>query len=120
MSKFDYLGTRATADKLISKFGMKAVLRRATDNPTDRPCMVVVVDYMARDEASALANPTDRKVIMSAVGLDEKPPDNERDELVTFVQPGGTVEDEVLPFTCPVNPVKPAGITVIYEFTVRR
>jgi hypothetical protein len=79
-----------------------------------------VVDYMARDEASALTNPTDRKVIMSAVGLDETPPDNEQDELVTFVQPGGTVEDEVLPFTCPVNPVKPAGITVIYEFTVRR
>lgn len=59
---------------------------------------------------------------MSAAGLDDMPPDNEQDELVTFVQPltNPPVEKEVLPFTCPVKKTAPAGITVIYEFTVRR
>jgi hypothetical protein len=120
MAGFDYLGTRATADKLIHKFGMAAVLRRATDTPTDRPVWVVIVDEMPRDDASQLTNPTDRKVIMSAVGLDSEPPDNERDLLVTFIQPGGTVQNEVLPFTCPVKKYAPAGVTVAYDFTVRR
>jgi len=116
-TKFDYLGTRATASKLIRKFGMQATLRRGTD---ERDCYVVIVDYMPVDRATQLANPTDRKVIMDATGLDDMPPDNELDVLVTYVQPAGTVQDEVLPFTCPVKPTRPAGVTVVYEFTVRR
>ena len=123
MSGFDYLNTRATADKLLQKFGMAAVLRRTTDSPTDRPCLVLIVDEMPRDASTQLANPTDRRVIMSATGLDAEPPDNEQDQLVTFVQPPATLspqENEVLPFTCPVKKYAPAGVTVLYEFTVRR
>lgn len=122
MASFDYLSSRATADKLLTKFGMNAVLRRASTSPTDRKCRVVIVDYNPSDKSTSLANPTDRKVIMSA-GLGDvpaMPPDNELDQLVTFVQPAGVVEDEVLPFTCPVKPISPAGIVVAYEFTVRR
>lgn len=120
MAGFDYLGSRATADKLIHKFGMRAVLRRAADTPTDRPCWVVIIDELPRDAATELTNPTDRRIIMSAVGLDSEPPDNERDQLVTFIQPGGVEQNELLPFTCPVKKYAPAGITVAYEFTVRR
>ena len=122
MAVFDYIKTRDIGDKLVKKYGMKAVLRRTTDTPSDRPCWVLVVDEMPKDAASQLANPTDRKIIMSAVGLDSMPPDNERDQLVTFVQPLAPVpvEKEVLPFTCPVKKYAPAGITVLYEFTVRR
>ena len=122
MAVFDYIKTRDIGDRLVTKFGMKAVLRRTTDTPSDRDCWVLVVDEMPRDAASQLANPTDRKVIMSAVGLDNEPPDNERDQLVTFVQPpaASPVENETLPFTCPVKKYAPAGITVLYEFTVRR
>jgi hypothetical protein len=122
MAVFDYIKTRNTGDRLVKKFGMAAVLRRTTDTPSDRPCWVVVVDEMPRDAASQLANPTDRKVLMAAGGMDGKPPDNERDQLVTFVQPPALVpvEKEVLPFTCPVKKYAPAGITVLYEFTVRR
>lgn len=122
MSTFDYLGSRASADKLIQKFGMQAVLRRASASPTDRTCWVVIVDYNPTDKSTSLANPTDRKVIMSA-GLGDvpaMPPDNELDQLVTFVQPAGVVQNEVLPFTCPAKPIEPAGIVVVYEFTVRR
>jgi hypothetical protein len=116
-AKFDYLGSRATADRLIKKFGMRAVLRRGT---TDRECFVVIVDYEPSDKQAMLANPTDRKVVMSAVGLESQPPDNEQDMLVTFVQPAGVVEHELLPFTCPVKPTAPAGVVAVYEFTVRR
>ncbi len=116
-AKFGYLGTRETADRLIKKFGMRAVLRRGA---TDRECFVVLVEYEPSDKATQLANPTDRKVIMSAVGLDGEPPDNEQDKLVTFVQPAGVIELEELPFTCPVKPTAPAGVVVVYEFTVRR
>ena len=119
MATFDYLGTRGTADGLIKKFGMAAVLRRAS---VDRDCWVVVVDEMPSDKATQLANPTDRRILMSAVGLDHEPPSDELDQLVTFVQPPAPVpvENEVLPFTCPVKKYAPAGITVLYEFTVRR
>lgn len=122
MAQFDYLGSRATADCLIQKFGMAAVLRR-TGSP-DRPCFVAVIEYEPSDKATALANPTDRRVLLSASGteIEATPPDNERDLLVTFVQPPANppVQDEVLPFTCPVKKYAPAGIVVLYEFTVRR
>ncbi len=50
------------------------------------------------------------------------PPDNEQDQLVTFVQPltNPPVEDEVLPMTSKPKKTAPAGMTVIWEFTVRR
>ena len=122
MAQFDYLGTRATADRLIQRFGMAAVLRR-TGSP-DRPCFVAIIDNEPTDKATALTNPTDRRVLLSASGaeIEATPPDNESDLLVTFVQPptNPPVQDEVLPFTCPVKKYAPAGIVVLYEFTVRR
>lgn len=122
MALFDYVKSRATADKLIQKFGMKAVLRR---KGVDRTCYVVIPEYLAREKPSDMANPTDRQVFIAA-GLGDvplTPPNNEVDQLVTFVQPLGTppVVDEILPFTGgPVKPIRPAGIVVVYQGTVRR
>lgn len=120
MALFDYVKSRATADGLITKFGMKAKLRR---NGVDRNCVVVIPEYMSREKPSDLANPTDRQVFIAA-GLGDvptTPPDNQQDQLVTFVQPLGTVVDEILPFTGgPVKPIRPAGITVVYQGQVRR
>jgi hypothetical protein len=50
------------------------------------------------------------------------PPDNEQDELVTFVQPptNPPVVNEVLPLTCKPKQTAPAGVTVLWEFTVRQ
>ena len=71
-----------------------------------------------------LANPTDRKVIMSAKNSEGllMPPDSELDNLVTFVQPPANppVIDEILPMTCKPKKTAPAGVTVIWEFTVRQ
>lgn len=121
MALFDYIRTRATADRLVTKFGMKASLRRAG---VDRDCYVVM-EYQPRENPSQAANPTDRLVYMSA-GLGDvltTPPNNESDQLVTYVQPLSTppVVDEVLSFTGePVKLIRPAGITVLYEAKVRR
>jgi hypothetical protein len=123
MAGFNYLHTREVADKLIKKFGMLAALRNVNTG-VDRDCWVVITDYMPRDEATQLANPTDRRVLISAGlgAVPEAPPDNEQDNLVTFVQPviGTPVVNEVLPFTSPVKPTAPAGIIVLFESTVRR
>lgn len=120
MSKFDYIRTRAVADGLIEKFGMKASLRR---DGVDRDCWVVLPEYMTTEKASQMANPTDRQVFISAAlgDVSTTPPDNEKDQLVTYVQPLGTVVDEILPFTgAPVKPIRPAGVIVLYQATVRR
>lgn len=120
MATFDYIRTRAIGDRLIRKFGMKASLRR---DGVDRDCWVVFPEYLAREKPSEMANPTDRQVYIAA-GLGDvmtTPPDNETDQLVTYVQPLGTQVDEILPFTGgPVKPVRPAGVTVVYEARVRR
>jgi hypothetical protein len=116
---FDYQAAITDADNLIKYFGMAAVLRRP--GIPDRPCTVVIISYDPMDRPADLVNLTDRKVIMSAANVEVQttPPDNERDHLVTFVQPGGTVEDEDLPMTCKPKPTAPAGITVLWEFTVK-
>lgn len=117
-TKFDYAGAIQDVDAIIAFFGMDAVLRR--EGIDDRPCRVVIFDN-PREKASELTNPVDRQVYMSPAGLTILP-DNELDQLVTFVQPPTIppVVKEVLPFTCKVKPTAPAGVTVLYEFTVRR
>ena len=120
-AKFDYQAAIVDADNLIRYFGMDAVLRRAGSSPEDRPCRVAIIEYDPREKPANLANPTDRKVIMSVANLGV-PPDNELDQLVTFVQPptNPPVVHEVLPLTCKPKPTAPAGVVVIWEFTVRR
>lgn len=123
-AKFDYQQTRQDANELIEYFGMDAVLRRAGTSPSDRPCRVVIFDE-PRERAAELATPTDRKVYMSPLNEDgalDPEPDNEQDQLVTFVQPptNPLVEDEVMPFTSKPKKTAPAGVTALWEFTVRK
>lgn len=122
-TKFDYSQALIDADELVTYFGMDAVLRRETATPTDRPCRVAIISYDPHERPSALVNPVSRRVIMSAANPEVQvlPPNNELDQLVTFVQPPSNppVENEVLPFTSPVKPTAPAGVPVLYEFTVR-
>lgn len=121
-TKFDYVGMQATADALLQEFGMSAVLRRV--GIPDRPCVVAIIDYLPKDQKSALANPTDRRVLISPLTPDIQaiPPDNELDQLVTFVQPPANppVVDEILPFAEPLKKFSPAGVNVLYQGTVRR
>lgn len=116
---FDYAGTREDADALIQEFGMRCSLRRGG---VARDCWAAVYEYRPKDAASQLANPTDRACIISAGlgAVPTTPPDFEQDVLVTYVQPGGTVVDEVLSFAQPIKPTKPAGVVVCYEGMVRK
>lgn len=116
-SSINYTQFQTLANTLIAQFGMAASLRRLTDSPTDRPCTIVIWDYNPRDQASQLANPTDRKVLIAVQGVENEPPDNEQDMLVPLVGPDA---NNAMPFTSPVKIVAPAGIVVVYESTVRR
>jgi hypothetical protein len=122
---FNYPAMQETADELIKYFGMRAVLRSLTAVRPDRPVTVAIVEFDPREKANELANPTDRKVVMSPLDpvtgfVLALPPDNEKDALVTFVQPAGTIEDEVLGMTCEPKMTAPAGVNCLWVFTVRR
>lgn len=112
----DYDRFRATADNMITKYGMAAKLRRGD---VDRDCTVVITNYSPMERAGQLINLTDRKVLMSAIGL-TVPPSEEDDVLVTFVQPAGTVEDEILTIAAPPGRIEMNGTVVMWRLQVRR
>lgn len=116
---FDYLRSRATADRMILKWGMKAVLRRSSG---DRWCWVVVERYMPQEQDGKLVTPTDRKVLMSTQGL-TIPPEEGKDALVTFVQPMDPLHpvlDETLRIVSSPFRLAPAGTTILWQLQVRR
>ena len=109
------------ADSLIQEYGMVAALR---NNGTGalRSCTVVITDYMPRDAATRLANPTERTVLFAA-GLGDIPnaaPDWEAEQLVTYIQPVATPPaiNEILSFTMPLKLYAPSGIIVLYQTNV--
>ncbi len=120
---FDYAAMAAVADELIQEFGMEATLTGITDPSRNRACFVAVLEYKPKDAATQLANPTDRWVLIDPLfgGVQQLPPDKEHDQLVTYLQPASVppVVDEILPFTMPVKPLRPAGLVVLYESYVR-
>lgn len=113
---FDYQAMTKNADELIQYFGMSAVLRRVTASPIDRPCTVALIEYGPRERPNELANPTDVRVVMSALDPETGraltiPPDNEQDVLV--------IGDVILRMTCAPKQTAPAGLSIFWEFTVR-
>lgn len=121
---FDYSAMASVASALIQEFGMEATLTGITDPTRNRPCFVAVLEYKPKDAATQLANPTDRWVLIDPLfgGVQRLPPDKEYDQLVTYLQPASipSVVDEILPFTAPIKPIRPAGIICLYECFVRR
>jgi len=108
------------ADGLLKQYGMAASLR---DNSTGvlRACTIAITDYSPRDAQTQLANPTERTVLFAA-GLGDIPnkaPDWQNEQLVTYVQPGGTVINEILSFSQPLKLYSPAGIVVLYQTNVK-
>jgi hypothetical protein len=115
----NYSRFKNTADSMITKWGMRAVLRRSTG---DRWCNVVITNFSPMERTGQTRNPLDRKVLVSSIDLDPAP-DQERDRLITFVQPmdpNNPVEDEVLKIVEPPGKIAMAGSTVYYRLAVRR
>ncbi len=111
---FNYARSQAKADKLLTKYGTRAVLRRA--GPNDRNCIAVETDYLPKARPNSLVNPTDRIFLISAKNLDP-PPNFERDMLVTF-KADGVTEDEHLKLIMPAGRLKPGPIVIYYEIQV--
>ena len=70
MTAFDYTRPRATAERLIARFGQTGALRRMVSNgdifnpelvPTDYPCTFAVLDFSKRDVDGTLIRQTDRR-----------------------------------------------------------
>jgi hypothetical protein len=118
MTAFDYTRTRATAERLIARFGQTGALRRTVGdadpfNPvqttTDYSCTFAVLDYAKKDVDGTLIKQTDQMVYLSTSGLSVTPETTDR--LVV----GGAVLTVVN-----VKPLSPAGTVVYYELQVRR
>lgn len=120
MTAFDYGRSQATADRLIKRFGRAAVLRRVvssgpahnpTQTTTDYACTVVITEFSDREIDGSRVLATDKKVLMSPVGLEVEPILTDR-----LVEADGTVYS----FVSPLRPVKPAGTVVVWELQARR
>lgn len=118
MAQFDYARTRATAERLIARFGQTGALRRTTSdndpfNPTqtttDYPCTFAVLDYAKKDVDGTLIKQTDQMVYLSTAGLAVAPETTDR--LVVAGSPLTVVN---------VKPLSPAGVVVFWELQVRR
>jgi hypothetical protein len=111
----DYGRERAISDSMIRKYGAPAILRRDSG---DRPCFAFIVDYTPQERMGKLVNQTDRKALVSAVGLGLDP-DSEQDRLVTL-DPVTGAESETLRIVSPVGKLVPGNIVIYWELQVRR
>lgn len=127
---FDYARTRATAERLIARFGQVGALRRTVDdndpfNPsqttTDHRCTFAVLDYAKKDIDGTLIRQTDQLVYLSTAGLAIAPETQDRlvvggawqSSPVAYI--GGAVMTIVN-----VKPLSPAGTVVFWELQVRK
>lgn len=110
----DYTRQRNVADGMIRKYGAPAILRR---DDGDRPCWVFISEY-SPSEKRQLINPTDRKALLSPVGL-TLDPDSEEDRLVALDATTG-MEKETLKIIAPVGKLAPGGIVIYFELQIRR
>jgi len=125
---FDYLRSRATADRLIANFGQVGAIRRKTvtggdafDPSTgtatspDTPCTLVVTDYSLHERDGVRVLSTDKKVLIAAGGLAIEPKPS--DKIVI----GGIPHEIVAPDKGNgIKPIAPAGVVVMYEAQCRR
>lgn len=118
MAAFDYDRTRATAERLIAKFGQKGSLRRISSagpnyDPVqtneDFACSLVDLDQSQVHVADTLVQRGDRIVYLSTDGLSITP------TLADKVLIGG-VEHSIVD----IQPLSPGGTVVFWQLQVRR
>ncbi|WFU07650.1 hypothetical protein QA646_09930 [Rhizobium sp. CB3090] len=118
MAAFDYAKTRATAARLIAKFGQKGSLRRITNTGPDYDpvqtsedfaCSLVDLDQSQSYIADTLIQRGDRMVYLSIEGLSITP------TLADKVLIGG-IEHAIID----IQPLSPGGTVVFWQLQVRR
>lgn len=127
---FDYARSRATAARLIARFGQAGSIRRtivAGGNPadpssgsetvTEAACTLVVTDYSLRERESTLIGASDKRVLVAVpVVLPAYPDDNASEDRPTprdRIVIGSAVHEIVR-----VDPLSPAGLVVLWECQV--
>jgi hypothetical protein len=117
----DYTKTRATADRMIRKWGSTAVLRR--QDAADRQCTAFITNFDPMERMGKLTNPLDRKALVSALAPDgtllNPAPDEQKDRLIALDPSTGAETDNLHIFE-PPDRVDPAGVVVLYQLAVRR
>jgi hypothetical protein len=119
MTTFNYTRSRATADRLITRFGQAGAIRRNTagdgdpwepgaGTDTDHSVQLAVIDYTSRDRDGTLIQQSDRRVLISAQGLAITPTSG--DQVVIGGQAYAIID---------VKPLEPGGTVVMYEAQVR-
>jgi hypothetical protein len=110
---YDWASSRATATRMITKYGARAVLRRASG---DRDCTACMVDFTPRSNPGQLRNMPDRTFLVVADLT--VPPDAEQDHLVWTDPETGAQED--LRLVAPIGKIAPAGVVLYWELATRR
>jgi hypothetical protein len=110
---YDWASSRATATRMITKYGASAILRRASG---DRDCTACMVDFLPRSNPGQLRNTPDRTFLVVADGL-TVPPDAEQDRLVWTDETGA---QEELRLVAPIGKIAPAGVVLYWELATRR
>lgn len=128
MATFDYGRSKATAARLIKRYGQAGAIRRTTMtggdpwNPTpetnDYDCTLVVIEYSAFERQGSTIGATDKRVLISTEGVTipayDDDPDSanaptERDQIVV----GAKVHEVVR-----VDPLNPGGTVVMWDAQV--
>lgn len=119
MSAFDYARSKATADRLIARFGQAGTLRRPTStgaayNPTpgapeDHAVTIVVLDYKDTEVDGTRIRATDKRVLLARSDLAIAPALS--DQLFIGYEPHALIE---------VQPLSPGGTVLMWELQARR
>lgn len=118
MASFDYARIRATAARLIAKFGQAGAIRRATTSgpaydpetvTTDHACQLAVMQYTDDKIDGTLIMRGDKLTYLSTAGLSIEP--STADKLMIGGEEHAIVN---------VKPLSPAGLVVFYEIQARR
>lgn len=119
MTAYDYSRPKASADRLIAKFGQAGTLRRSTStgpayNPTagapaDYACTFVVDSFKAFEVDGTRVKASDLKVLLAKGSLAIEP--SVSDKLLI----GGVAHTIVN-----VEPLAPGGVTVMWTLQCRR
>lgn len=124
---FDYTRSKATAERLIARFGQSATLRQITNSGTewaptqteaDTTITVVDLNERVRDASGTLVGQTQRTLLVStsagvapgkgdkvAVGIDE----------AAFGLLDAAAQDERLHEVIEVRPLSPGGTVILHE-----
>lgn len=118
MATFDYARARATAERLIAKFGTTGAIRRSVKTgpdydpeitETDYACTLVTLEYDDAKIDGTLIRKTDKLIYVSTAGLG-----------ITLAESDRVIADGKAYAIENLKPLSPAGIVVYYEVQGRR